>query len=1224
MPIVDPNTKTEDIILHDITTQKVQTTEERIEEEREYGFFGRFGYDVSLLWQTLPIDELKHHRERDALAAEHGIDTNFDWYSNAVPELRDDYASYLYSARNIQELKSMEDNLYENLNAKAEIAEYSLPYQFLLWGTSLAQDPLIFMNPAKNVRPGASMIKNAASMGARTTALVAPFELARIALDPTSNMDELKYTLTGSFLFGGALGPIVGKYKGFRERKRTVKEIDKIIDNAFDEIDYIASTPSRKIFTDASGARIRGKKMEEVPVDTDWRDSTLRIPDESKKVTQAARNVLKYPLGLERSWLDESFDIVKSLVKDGIITTRAGNELIDQVLELSGDSSYILNRTPEGQSPSVSSRYQSNYGGEIHNVRHFIQRAFRNINGLAESKALDAAGDFDAGIQTRRLSDFFKRKTGRGTRSLIEWHTLKELISLETAYPTKSVDEFINEYGARLNTTNPEEVTRIFKEVKKSAKDYSTIYNRFYKDLFDNGLIDNAKVLDDLITRLEKQLTVYEKRLKKFEAMPNSKGRTAAIKDTKEMIAKRKGELQLQRKSLNQKKGDYKSKGQKNYMPLIYDPDLIRPIRGWVEKEIAKTLDVGDDLKPRAIRAKEIVDNMLNEGAGHFDNTGGRGRGGTKYLMKRSLQLPRSVIKKIAILDAEVLFRNYYRKIAPRIELAKSSGVKGDVSLYKWIDRIDEITTDAMSRAKSAKDIENIRIRGIVLKQNIHDMRDALLGNLITDSQSKRFDAKLSRDLKNLAASSVAGGFALNSFADIGNILGRAGLGDTWAGLLRKYTKLGTVDGLDNNKEMLVRWGILNEMAMSSVGARFIGDDGLYPTHWANKLSGAFSKGLDKMGNEIHKYSGLGPLTVWLKSLAGNISQQSIIARARVVANNATKLKNGKYKINPADNVDYDILSSLGFDLKDIIKLGLNTDDVGYKNIKINGVEQKDLWEINTQVWKDQELANKFGHAVWAETQMTVMTPQMAQRPGWLMGVWRGFPHSKMWAKRIANKSKLYDEVSKDLKRAYESNDKLLIRKAEDKFDQLHKEMTLGPRHYAPLVSNMFQFFNFAVAAAQKITYQYTQGSHRHKFQGLTAVFALAYVSQWAKNPEYFESLTLDQQLYKATEYAGVTSWIHNANTYVEQISPLFIDDGLSARDAFGVEPLIDTDDVTGQALRSAGTPYHHVRTTYDVLFRNDEFSNREINNKIRSMIPFMNLPYTKPFAKKIQRWMED
>ncbi len=294
--------------------------------------------------------------------------------------------------------------------------------------------------------------------------------------------------------------------------------------------------------------------MEEVPVDTDWRDSTLRIPDESKTVTQAARNVLKYPLGLERSWLDESFDIVKSLVKDGIITTRAGNELIDQVLELSGDSSYILNRTPEGQSPSVSSRYQSNYGGEIHNVRHFIQRAFRNINGLAESKALDAAGDFDAGIQTRRLSDFFKRKTGRGTRSLIEWHTLKELISLETAYPTKSVDEFINEYGARLNTTNPEEVTRIFKEVKKAAKDYSTIYNRFYKDLFDNGLIDNAKVLDDLITRLEKQLTVYEKRLKKFEAMPNSKGRTAAIKDTKEMIAKRKGELELQRKSLNQKK----------------------------------------------------------------------------------------------------------------------------------------------------------------------------------------------------------------------------------------------------------------------------------------------------------------------------------------------------------------------------------------------------------------------------------------------------------------------------------------------------------------------------------------------------------------------------------------------------------------------------------------------------------------------------------------------
>ena len=1192
--------------------------------------------DVSTLWKTLPVSEISTLIQRENVVKQFGVDEDFVnnelWWQQADKELlfhqNGKFVKAISEANNSQELKIIQDNIYENLEAKEKIGDYNMGYQLFLWSTSLAQDPFMVLNPTKGIHTLNSASKNFAIAATRTAALTMPWEVARLQLDPTSDFKELKYTLSGAMLFGGTIGSLMGKYS----KKLRHKEIDKVLNDSWDEINELIDMPRNEMYLLGSKQRTRNIDFNEIDEisDQSWRDDILRDIDDSNIAFRVTRNILKRPFGLDMSWLDESYDSVTVLVKGKKISVREGNEILDITTNLSGDNSYLLTKTDETVEASVNTLYQKNQYGKIHTVKKSINDSFLEINDIQKGYGLGGFfGDIDLNMQAKRLGTTINKISPIKVTEdvLVKKKDIETLLYFERGYASKNLDEFINNHKEIILTNDREKIAKIYKVVKEQSKVYGSVYDDVKADLISVGLLndDYSATLRKTIDDLEVKISKYNDLIKQTKAKKNIK------KETKDLILSRYQNeldkvnlvLRAEKENLADYKPTVETKFQSDYVPIIYDTGAIRRNREWVTNEITKIYSGPRKLARK--RAEETIKKILKEGDGNFQNTSGVGRKkGSSFLLERSLNLPPHILKVIGVTDPEIVFKTYIRKIGPRIEIAKK--YDGDLSLSKQLDRVDEIFNDAILKAKSKKEINSLDLQRMLHKQNIEDMRDSLLGNLIKNSDGNRIDAKIARDLKNSAAMALGGTFGVNSFIDMTNILAAQGFKPIFntAKNLLTSTKAARI-ALAENKQLLKSWGILSEMSMSTVGARVIEDDGVFPT--GNRISMLMDKG----ANEIHKYSGLGPITNFLKSISGRISQQSFIETSIEIAKGVTYV-NGKPKVRIDHKKRLHILNMYGLSLRDVLDIGLQRAGSGVTYTETKGLGTK-LYNVNTDAWKGargQELADKFSTAVWAETNALVMTPQMAQIPGWQKGVWRGVPILP-FTQDMGLKTRLKLEkdaviITKELQSAYKSGDKIRIQEAQDKFFANKSEITNAARTYAPLISMMFQFLNFGIGATQKILGAYTQGRHQAKLIGLTSAMMMSWTVQNIKNP-YFDELSIEEQFLKTAEYIGPASWVFNAENYINTLSPFLpeeINGGnpIGFRSALGVDPQFEVSSQESIA-RLGGTPLHIPITVSKVLFEDDLSTSNKIS-LIRSTLPFMNLPYTKPFAKKAQNFYED
>lgn len=1204
---------------------------------------------VGLLWQTLPLSEFGSDIEQIQAVKEFGIDPNFNWWDNSDPFLRSQFPEELYDSKNIQELQLREQNIRQNLNAKQEIDKLHPFKKFMVWGTSLAQDPFILANPYKRVEWGGNIIrnlgKNFLSSGTRTAALVAPWEVARVNMDPTADPEkELPLVLGGSFLLGGALSPIFAKLKANAKTKaekiEIQKEVDEVLDGAYKEIDDYITKGTREPAVKASLDRTKDQKYFDIDVDPN-RDVILRGPKDDTTRAKASgiiRNVFKYPLGLSRSWYDENLDIANVLAKDNIISRSAAKELIDITHGLSGDFSYLVNRNvDEGIEASVNTKAKTNWNGEIQNIFKAQKELYAALNNISLSKndIGSLAGTYDSAVQGARVLDFFKRGVqkvpylkNKVNTELFSFTNIGHILTMESGMPSKSAQEFLSEYRKLvpgLNKLSNEELNQVFTIVQKSATVNRSVYKRFGTELKRLGLLQNPDGLKKTITRLEKKLDIYKAREKLFKNAKTKYG-PEVYQELKDLMTKVQNEINYHKTLLkNELNAPVKPpKNQEHYIPIVYDLNAIRKYRAMVEDELAKTFD--GPLKEARARAKQTVENILQEGDGQFQNITGRNRGGSRYLMGRQIALPKKVLAQITETDPMLLGRNYITKMGPRIEMAKFG--EGDIMLGNIITRVENIFMEAMSKAKTKKEftkIQNIRTSMI---QNIEDSRDTLLGTMVSSSQAGRWDSRLSRALKNTAAMAVAGKFAFNAVVDLNGLVRQY----KWGPILKQvgqrlmrskeYKEL----TLEVNRPMLQKFDVINEMAMGSVSKRYIAENGAYPV--VGKYFGPLENLLDKGGGAIHKVSGLGALTVYMKEFAGNLAIQSFIERAVKISNNV-KVINGRRTLPTKELVDdLDNFQALGFSLDDIIAIGKKEKGVMWKEVTINN--QK-LYEVDPDTWvgkSGQKLADKWGYAINSEVRMTIMTPELAQIPGQMLGFWRSvFPdymsgQTRRWkSKRIKLEKKL-SKVSNELSKAYKVKDKEKIKKLTEEFRTIQRDVSINARHYAPLVSMSFQFFNFGVGAAQKITGAYAQGRGPGIKSGLVTAGALSYLMLNMKY-DWFKDQPIDYQVAKTLEYAGVTSWMFNADTMIDGVSAMFMDND----ESLGIYNFVDSpfdNDQVDKVRRIGGTPYHIPFNAYELLFNQNNMNEKETAKAIRTMIPFNNVPFIEDVYKGIESQIID
>ena len=124
---------------------------------------------------------------------------------------------------------------------------------------------------------------------------------------------------------------------------------------------------------------------------------------------------------------------------------------------------------------------------------------------------------------------------------------------------------------------------------------------------------------------------------------------------------------------------------------------------------------------------------------------------------------------------------------------------------------------------------------------------------------------------------------------------------------------------------------------------------------------------------------------------------------------------------------------------------------------------------------------------------------------------------------------------------SYKRKDKVKIEKLTDEFRTIQRDVSINARYYMPLVSMSFQFFNFGVGASQKILGAYAQGRGPGIKSGLATAGALSYLMLNMKY-DWFHEQPIDYQIAKTLEYAGVTAHMFNADTMIDGISAMFMD----------------------------------------------------------------------------------
>ena len=246
------------------------------------------------------------------------------------------------------------------------------------------------------------------------------------------------------------------------------------------------------------------------------------------------------------------------------------------------------------------------------------------------------------------------------------------------------------------------------------------------------------------------------------------------------------------------------------------------------------------------------------------------------------------------------------------------------------------------------------------------------------------------------------------------------------------------------------------------------------------------------------------------------------------------------------------------------------------------------------------------------------MIPGLSSKPNYLYNT-VNVPFRGKWAVKIRKEmNDLDDKIRDGVNRGVGEKE---LEPMRERFRELQSEYSGLGRKYAPLFSLIFQFRSFGIGAAQKITQAFTQGRQRSRWSGLAAVIALAYISNYLRNP-YYRFLDENEQMLTALEYSGITNWLLDFNTSIETLAPLLTEDEFGLRAMLGMDPKWSYDENIERVGGGFGTGYASLYKAYDYILNNDDKTDREKLNAIRQLIPFNNLFYLSPVAKGVQKEM--
>jgi hypothetical protein len=318
------------------------------------------------------------------------------------------------------------------------------------------------------------------------------------------------------------------------------------------------------------------------------------------------------------------------------------------------------------------------------------------------------------------------------------------------------------------------------------------------------------------------------------------------------------------------------------------------------------------------------------------------------------------------------------------------------------------------------------------------------------------------------------------------------------------------------------------------------------------KLGNLGDKGMKALDDMSAGFYNMNLLNTWTDTFKGWVG---VMSADRIIRSGALLVNKGAIGKNEK------------FDLSILRQYGLSEDDLKeiYKQWKKSGGERgKEIYYSNVQNWIDAspELTKKYISAIRADQINTIITPTLADKPALAYGI---------------------------------------VGRGEMKRQHNFFKMPI-------------QYMSWSFGANNKILISTLQGRHKGKLSGITAMIALGFMSDYIRNPSYWERKDWQEKLIKGIEYSGLTSYWLDFSNAIEIMSD----------SSFGLRPLLGVDnpfaDDIGDSISEPFGPVGGMTNDFIKLFTDPNLSTDRRAGIIRRFLPYNNLFYLDWLFKGAQK----
>ena len=770
------------------------------------------------------------------------------------------YATHLRHATSPEHMSFLKRGIDESIERRRVLGDSSF----------LAQLGAGFFDPLNLVAlplggPTVGLGRSALRVGAGVGMIQAGVEAALIQPnDPVQTAAESMYNIVGATLFGAAFGgaisvPLTSRAKAYRKAQedledfsRSVRMIEHASELSADDLSDLSNAIRpheelkienlkgniEKLTKKKEALELRLKEEETTGLNKEYRELTTALSGFRREA--GIRELISEGYTPEKLWsiannrfTDSIFyKFVSTPFKRVLQSETATGAVKEAMVKLGGDSgiNYIATTLGFASPLSVHQRAVTRNGLWV-KAHDDLIRLFREDMNLMDTSFLD--------------------------------------IDVVTAY--RSVTRRDDSYGAWLRGINQKRTLKVEKlsDIEKQA--IGVIENFFKKaeaELKSVGLIGTKKTIQDSINYFDRTIPALGDEIA-----------VAATPKLKEELIRYQSALMRRREIAKQELQNFDDVEQSftdNFLPRFWDlkkvekrrheleriiarwytnnPDVWRFKNGkWVKKRFSTDTD---DIKQRA---KETVDNILNDTDPTSESSIAYGYGRSKHFRHRKLDIPNELVWDFIMQDPIAIMKTYTARVAPRIEFKKlfNGQELEDVNFH--------LRRDMIKKGVSDKEI-NKHMRDFNL------MYDRIAGAVLRNPSA--INQRTAYIMKEAAATNYMGSGWVAAVPEFGRVIMEHD-GQT---MIKVISALLDKETLKMSSKEIRLSGEAIDILKGSAFARLVDD-------MANNVDA--NEFWNKARNAFYTLNGLGPLTQLSKTLDG-------IARAHTIIDRSIKLTQGR------------------------------------------------------------------------------------------------------------------------------------------------------------------------------------------------------------------------------------------------------------------------------------------------------------------------------------------